>query len=197
LCVEEFTAHPGRHEIEFQTKLMKVDSHLSASLIRAVRAQYRLEWAGLHGATHWARVLYNGLILAELTGARTEVVALFAMFHDACRLNDGYDPEHGSRGAELAAAMRGKFYSIEDSSAELLFSACRTHTEGTHHPDVTVRVCWDADRLDLWRVGIMPDPRRLTTAPARSSDLLRAAVDRSARSEFPFRELFEEAGIRI
>lgn len=170
---------------------MTVPSHLSASLLGAIRTHYRLEWTDLHGAAHWARVLHNELTLAELAGARTEMVALFATFHDACRLNDGYDPEHGSRGAELAAAMRGKFYAMEDSSAELLFTACRTHTEGTYHPDVTVRVCWDADRLDLWRVGTMPDPRQLTTTPARSPDLLRAALARAARNEFPFRELFE------
>jgi uncharacterized protein len=27
--------------------------------------------------------------------------------------------------------------------------------------DVTVRACWDADRLDLGMVGIKPDPKRL------------------------------------
>jgi hypothetical protein len=31
------------------------------------------------------------------------------------------------------------------------------------HPDVTIQTCWDADRLDLGRVGIRPDPARMGT----------------------------------
>ena len=41
--------------------------------------------------------------------------------------------------------------------------------------------CWDADRLDLGRVGIRPDPRRLFTAAARSPELLSWAYQRSLR----------------
>jgi hypothetical protein len=33
--------------------------------------------------------------------------------------------------------------------------------------DPLVGVCWDADRLDLWRVGIKPDPRDLSTEAAK------------------------------
>jgi uncharacterized protein len=29
--------------------------------------------------------------------------------------------------------------------------------------NITVQTCWDADRLDLGRVGIKPDPKRLFT----------------------------------
>ena len=41
------------------------------------------------------------------------------------------------------------------------------HSDGIQEGDATVRTCWDADRLDLPRVGIHPDPERLYTAPAR------------------------------
>jgi len=71
----------------------------------AVRQQYRLDWDGIHGFPHWERVRENGLRLAGLTGARTDVVELFAYFHDACRHNDNHDPEHGARGADLARNM--------------------------------------------------------------------------------------------
>jgi len=30
-----------------------------------------------------------------------------------------------------------------------------------------VGACWDADRFNLWRVGIEPDPRYLSTPAAR------------------------------
>ena len=35
--------------------------------------------------------------------------------------------------------------------------------EGCVHADPTIGTCWDADRLDLWRVGITPHARFLRT----------------------------------
>jgi HD superfamily phosphodiesterase len=51
-------------------------------------------------------VLENGLRLAPATGANVTLVALFAIFHDARRRNDGHDAGHGERGAQCAAAAR-------------------------------------------------------------------------------------------
>jgi uncharacterized protein len=39
--------------------------------------------------------------------------------------------------------------------------------------------CWDADRLDLGRVGIRPDPARLCNEAARHPKLLSEAYERS------------------
>jgi hypothetical protein len=44
---------------------------------------YALPVRGDHGAVHWARVLENGLRVADAIGADREVVALFALFHDS------------------------------------------------------------------------------------------------------------------
>jgi hypothetical protein len=51
-------------------------------------------------------------------------------------------------------------------------------------PEPTLAVCLDADRLDLGRVGIIPDPLRLSTVTAKSiaegqpsNILLSSAVD--------------------
>jgi hypothetical protein len=52
---------------------------------------------------------------------------------------------------------------------EKLVLACRTHTDGTVSRDATVGVCFDADRLDLVRVGIEPDPKLMSTAAGRES----------------------------
>jgi len=40
------------------------------AVIAVVRAQYRLDWNGIHGQAHWERVRDNVLRLAEQTGAR-------------------------------------------------------------------------------------------------------------------------------
>ena len=51
----------------------------------------------------------------------------------------------------------------------LLAYACRHHSDGRVDADVSVQACWDADRLDLVRVGIRPDPDRLCTPAARDA----------------------------
>jgi uncharacterized protein len=44
---------------------------------------------------------------------------------------------------------------------------------------VTVATCWDADRLDLGRVGVRPDAGRLCTEPARRQEVIEHAWRRS------------------
>lgn len=142
-------------------------------LIKAILAQYKLDPQGLHGLPHWERVLQNGLRLAEHTGADSTVITLFAYFHDACRGNEWKDPEHGVRGAALAQKLRGKFFSCSDAQVDLLVIACSRHTGGTPEDDqdITVLTCWDADRLDLGRVGKRIDTSKLCTETARVSCL--------------------------
>jgi uncharacterized protein len=50
----------------------------------------------------------------------------------------------------------------------LLYEACRLHTDGLLEGDPTLQACWDADRLDLGRVGIQPRLDLLCTDAARS-----------------------------
>ncbi|WP_229802510.1 hypothetical protein [Parahalioglobus pacificus] len=145
------------------------------------RNEFRLDWDGIHGAPHWARVRHNGLLLAEHTGANRRVVEYFAFIHDLGRHNDGYDPEHGHRAVDIARQIAGDLIEISGEELDLLVEACSGHSDGHLTADVTVMTCWDADRLDLGRVGIRPDPDRLCTAAARKSGVLNAAYERSLR----------------
>lgn len=153
---------------------------ITAGLLRAIVAEYRLRLEGVHGLAHWARVLENGARLAPLTGADPRVVELFAVFHDARRRNDHRDPGHGRRGAKLAMALRGAHFELDDAAFALLVEACERHTDGHVSGDVTLLTCWDADRLDLRRCGIVPVPERLGTKAARRPDLLAWANQRAA-----------------
>jgi uncharacterized protein len=122
----------------------------------------------IHGPSHWRRVEENGLYLSQLNGAHADIVRLFALFHDSCRWNDGHDPGHGARGAILAADMRSReHYELSDEEFSLLEEACIWHTDGERHDNITIATCWDADRLDLGRVGIQPDPPRMCTPQGR------------------------------
>ena len=130
----------------------------------------------IHGEGHWQRVAATGLVLLpETPGADPALVFLFALFHDSMRLNDNYDPLHGPRGAALARKLRGEVFDLDDAEMGLLAFACEEHTNGDVSSDPTVGVCWDADRLNLWRVGIRPNPPVLSTEAARSQERIARA----------------------
>jgi uncharacterized protein len=154
-------------------------SLLSDELIHTVVTQFALNTRGIHGPLHWGRVLESGLALSRMTGANRQVVSLFAFFHDSKRINDERDPEHGLRGADYALAMRGKLFDLNDAEMELLHYACKHHSDGLLEADVTIQTCWDADRLDLGRVGIMPRADRLCTEAARQVEIREWANHRS------------------
>ena len=143
-------------------------SHNHPSILRAILDGYPLPIRGDHGVVHWARVHENGMRLADAVGADRDVVALFALFHDARRVGEFDDDGHGLRGGELARSLRGSLVHLDDTRFELLFEACRLHADGLTAGHPTLQACWDADRLDLGRVGIVPDPARLCTDAARS-----------------------------
>jgi uncharacterized protein len=124
----------------------------------------RLYESEVHGIEHWHQVEYNGMLLAQKTGADIDVVRLFAIFHDARRFDDAYDRDHGARGAEFAKLCREeKRFEIDDERFELLYKACELHTIQPRTGIVTVDTCFDADRLDLGRVGFPLNPEKMAT----------------------------------
>ena len=154
-------------------------------IIHAILAEYALPLDGFHGVAHWARVLENGRRLAEETGANIEVVSLFAVFHDSRRVNEGTDPDHGRRGADFAAEVRGSIFDLPDADFRLLYRACAGHTHERTHPDETIQTCWDSDRLDLGRVGITPHPSRLCTETAKTREMIQWADGRASFEVVP------------
>jgi uncharacterized protein len=157
---------------------------IDETLVAHLRVIYTLNWDGIHGFGHWMRVRANGLRLAQETGADPEVVALFALLHDARRQNDGRDPGHGARAAEFARTLRTADYiDLDDEAFAQLTYACRHHTDGLVEAHVTIQTCWDADRLDLGRVNIIPDPKLLCTEAAKRPAIRRWALKRSQELE--------------
>jgi uncharacterized protein len=121
-----------------------------------------------HGLAHARRVAAVGRELAAQTrGADVDVVEAFGLLHDAMRLNDREDPGHGKRASELARDLREEgLLHFDASRMDLLVRACDDHTRGGVSDDPTIGSAWDADRLDLPRVGAVVDPRFLSTEAA-------------------------------
>jgi uncharacterized protein len=172
------------------------ESALIAAAVANVERNGMRPW-GLHGLAHWWRVRHNGLLVADAIGANPRVVALFAIFHDSHREDDGYDREHGPRAAAWLARVRdddrtahgacettfATIRALDDASFASLHAACELHTNATNHDDASVAACFVADRLDLSRVGYRPDPNRMPKSAALSSLLTRDLIDAAIARE--------------
>jgi len=139
---------------------------INDKIINLLKEYAELFHSEIHGISHWKTVERNGLYLAKFSGADPKVVSLFAYFHDCMRENDGYDEKHGLWGAKFAKHNRA-LLDVSDKQIDQLYKACAGHTGGINAADITIATCWDADRLDLGRVGVDPDPAYLFTDEAK------------------------------
>ncbi len=165
-------------------------------LIEAVLARSTGRYSCLHGVDHWKRVAAAGhALLQDTPKADPLLVFLFALFHDSMRLDDGNDPDHGPRAGVLVRELGDRLPdTIGHARIDTLVYACNEHTFGGTSSDPTVAVCWDADRLNLWRVGIQPDPLLLSTAAAKNPDFILWGRELQDRC-FTWENLLESYGL--
>jgi len=158
-------------------------SAISKKLLEKVKADFSLDWSGIHGVRHWSRVRVNGLKLCEHIDADRTVVELFAFLHDIQRRHDGFDRMHGNRAADYIDTLAGEYFKLNQHQLQQLKFACSHHSNsGVTSDDPTIQVCWDADRLDLGRVQIRPHTDYLQTWKARETLFLDQAYLRSMRN---------------
>lgn len=139
------------------------------SLLARIAAQFPLGKHSIHGPSHWERVEDWGMRLGAATpGTDIVVVRLFAVFHDSRRLNEHTDPQHGQRGGDLAFQRHGNWFTVDPAHLVLLIAACARHELGEISNDPTIGCCWDADRLDLPRVGMLPNPKLMSTIAGKA-----------------------------
>jgi uncharacterized protein len=108
-------------------------------------------------------------LVPHACGADIVLVRLFAVLHDSNRQTESWDPEHGGRAADWARELNQdrKLFHLDEARLELLGRAMLWHDKGQVSDDPTVATCWDADRLDLPRVGIRPAARLMSTAEGK------------------------------
>lgn len=156
-----------------------------------VRPQFQLQVdKGVHGLPHWSRVWLHGRAIAHEMELNPCVLAWFAFLHNSQRLNDGHDPMHGQRAVEFAFDLRrqGHVGELSMREFECLCEAMRLHSTGITQGDALLQACWDADRLDLGRVGVQPMTHRMSTAAARNASIIDEAMRRSwgfRRTDWP------------
>jgi uncharacterized protein len=150
-----------------------------SDLIQAVVDRSPNSISLLHGEEHWRSVAHVGLEIGAATpGADLELVFLFSLLHDAMRRTDFGDPNHGRRAGGLIRDLkRERLLDLPQERERVLLSACCLHSDGSTSPDPTIGACWDADRLNLWRVGLTPVDRFLSTPEGRRPERAAWALD--------------------
>jgi uncharacterized protein len=132
---------------------------------------FTLSDMSIHGPSHWLKVLRNATqLVGQTPHADMQICQHFALLHDCHRRNESTDPQHGPRAATYATTLHNNgILKLTKPQLMVLCEACTYHADGRVSDDSTIGVCWDADRLDLPRVGIGIDRKYLSTAAARRS----------------------------
>jgi len=148
-----------------------------------------------HGINHWEHVWANGQEIGWSVDADLEVVEYFSYLHDCQRLSEGTDLLHGPRAAQFAQENR-ELFDLSKTQFKELVSAVAGHTKlqpgckAGENP--TIATCWDADRMDIWRVGYLVDAKYLFTE--RAKDLAELMPDGRCMT---LDEIFEMRGVAI
>ena len=141
-------------------------------LISKIKKQFKIDFYGLHGISHWKRVYENTQKLASYYQIQSEVFGLFALLHDSKRVNEDIDKFHGKRASIFAKELlKSKEIILNEADAKRLIYACKNHTHSDKrdplYKDLVVQICFDSDRLDIDRVGMEVDPNYLATDYAK------------------------------
>ncbi len=138
--------------------------------LEACKAVFVLKDRTDHGPSHWEKVEHNVIALVKKTkGADMLVCRLFAICHDCKRENEYSDPGHGQRAADFAISHLKEWgFDLNPKQTNTLYKAIQLHNDGQVSDNPTIGCCWDADRLDLFRVGIVPNVKLMSTEAGKS-----------------------------
>ena len=158
---------------------------INRELIKKLESYCRLKDSKLHGAGHWVRVHRFGKLLSDKCNLRPELedcVETFSLTHDLARNLDGFEEDHGGNSALLFNKIRNELFpDLSNNQVEVIKIAIHYHSDGMtseeayykglfDHIDLfgddlinTIGCCWDADRLDLLRLGRHPRPELMST----------------------------------
>jgi uncharacterized protein len=134
-------------------------------IIELAKKEFIMEDHSIHGFEHWEEVEKNAIMLANQPGVDLTVVRLFAYIHDCRRQDDHIDPEHGQRSAQFVLELKqsGELDFLNEEQVNTLWFACKNHNDGVVSDDVTIGTCFDSDRIELIRCGMIPRPVLMST----------------------------------
>ena len=156
----------------FKRKKLANNLFKHTELLNIIKQNFKLDLYGDHGIYHWERVYFNTQKLAKYYDIQSEVFELFSILHDSKRENEYKDINHGKRASEFVKELiEQKYIKLNKTDAQRLIYACANHTKSDItnklYNDMIVQICFDADRMDIDRVGIIPDEKYFLTKYAK------------------------------
>lgn len=141
-------------------------------ILENIKQKAKLFDSPIHGLKHWEKVKEIGHYIADKNGADKKIVEAFAYLHDVGRNGESAEPGHGKKSAEIVSKhFPAGTLGLDDGQYEKLIVAISQHDEKyAKSDDITIQTCWDADRLDLPRVYILPDRNLLYTEVGKSQE---------------------------
>ena len=115
---------------------------------------------GVHGLEHLRRVALSAGVLAKQVGADVESCVVGGFLHDCARTGDESGTAHALHSAIQARVILDKHYPHLD--AYTILFAIQFHADGKTTGDPITACIWDADRLDLQRLGRTIDKNLLS-----------------------------------
>lgn len=167
-------------------------------MLTRIKSRFALDWWGHHGVRHWARVRGNARIIAKhVDGVDTQVTDLFAVLHDAWRADEFEDPGHGGRAMAWVRRTHAqdRLGLTPEQFHTLLIAIERHSNQRPLAYNVTMAACWNADRLDLGRVGITPEKRLLYPEALPPDHIIEAMHQRAMAERHKQRTLHAHANL--
>ena len=158
--------------------LEEIYSVIPKKVLKSIFENYQLNlMEGIHGLSHWARVIENGFLLSEYNKANRKVIIAFAFFHNSKRSNEEHDPEEGEKGARMIRYYEEEI-NLSPEEIDLACEACMDFQHIMFNENKDISTCWDSERLDLMRNGIYPNKDKLNTDYAKNTGIITWAMKR-------------------
>ena len=142
---------------------------------------------GIHGAGHARRVLLFSQLIAALIEKEPDtpqpdrrLLLIASLLHDCGRTNNGIDPEHADRSAQMALEFCRKHDIVCDREKlrECIRYHCKSGRFPLRLPSIEALILADADKLDRFRFHGVCSPLNASLLQLRvSHDLIPLAKD--------------------
>lgn len=120
---------------------------------------------GIDGLVHVKHVAFIGEIIAQVEcPKKLNDVILACYLHDIGR-KETDNLNHGLRGVQKARIILERHF--PETDIEKILKTIEFHSKGLTSTDPIIGSVWDADRLNLIRFNIDPNPRLLSTETAK------------------------------
>ena len=141
-------------------------------VLEIVKKEFKLDLYGIHGINHWERVFLNTQKLSKYYNIESDVFELFSILHDSQRVDEYADLEHGKRAKKfIENLIEMGMIKLDKKDQDRLLYACENHTKPNKkhklYGDLIVQICLDSDKMNIGRVGVVPNEKYFLTSYAK------------------------------